>query len=353
MQENNEENIKETDTTEIEDVMSEEDIRHDEVMAEMQLGFVPVASLNPGHIRTAGEQLQWLMTENQLSQNVLAKTILKTSQGNVSEIIKGIRNVSVKQAETLCIHFGGIPEDWRDLPEARKKQKKHKMKSGEATTTVSIGQASTTGEGSPEKPVVIKEVLPPKEFTHARNAEVSLSYGITKSLGNFEFIRVDVWVKDFCESERKQECWDKLETEALKRLEKVLTNIDKVKTLIPSSPNHNPEVGNMVEDSPLGMELIPAPIVEEKKAEGDASEEIRKCIHKEVLRLAKLSRIKYKMAVEKLRESKLDHDFATALLEQLANNDVSFFVGEEENGNTKSEASSVEDIEGQGTGSTS
>jgi hypothetical protein len=133
-------------------------------------------------------------------------------------------------------------------------------------------------------------------------------------LGNFEFIRCDVWAKDFCEFDKKQECWDNLEKEISSRLEKVLKDVtsfigEKAQVSVPS-------------DLPPLLEQV------EQPKEGEASTELKKCIHKEVFRLAKLSKLKYNFAIQKLKETKLDHVSATTLLEQLTNNDVSFFVGE-------------------------
>lgn len=85
-------------------------------------------------------------------------------------------------------------------------------KTGSVTTTVSAGSKKDTQanvEGSQANPATSKDMLPTKELP-VNHSKVGLTFGITKSLGNFEFLRVDVTAEDFCEPDKKVETLDAL-----------------------------------------------------------------------------------------------------------------------------------------------
>lgn len=83
-------------------------------------------------------------------------------------------------------------------------------KQGSVTTTVSAGSkkdSTANVEGSQAHPNMQKDMLPPREVP-AVHSKVGLTFGITKSLGNFEFLRIDVTAEDFCAPEKKVETLD-------------------------------------------------------------------------------------------------------------------------------------------------
>jgi hypothetical protein len=87
------------------------------------------------------------------------------------------------------------------------------IKTGSVTTTVSAGSKKDTQanvEGSQGNPHVEKDNLPSKEFVGNNYSKVGLTFGITKSLGNFEFLRIDVVAEDFCEPSKKVEALDEI-----------------------------------------------------------------------------------------------------------------------------------------------
>jgi hypothetical protein len=159
---------------------------------------------------------------------------------------------------------------------------------------------------------ITEERLPNRELINP--SKVTLAFGVTKSVGNFEFVRFDVGAEDFCETRKKQETWDNLEAEVSKRMEKLISNIKQYET---------PEVKESAGSSLPPLDEVPE-VVEKK---GNAPEVLRKEIHKEVLKLAKLSKINYIFAIRKLQEVIIDEDFGTKLLKELQNNNLTFFTG--------------------------
>lgn len=253
--------------------------------------------------------------------------LLRTGQGNVSLMLRNRKPISEIQAKKLGEHFG-VDYDvfWKGEQAKRQRQKKKQqidepkiMLNGEATTSISIGNSQSVGEFSQENPVIVKDKLPATQVKSNNYSEVALSYGLTKSLGNFEFIRCDVWVKDFCDQDKKQECWDNLNKEVTVRLEKVLQDIEKFKP-----------VQQSLQPKQTGIEL--PPLLEEQEI--NQAEKIKKAIHKEVFRLAKAGRIKYHFAIKKLQEATLSDDFSLDLLAQLLDNNITFFIGDN-NGNSE------------------
>lgn len=103
-------------------------------------------------------------------------------------------------------------------------------KQGQVTVTASTGtkkDSEANKDGSQANPVLEKEyVLPPRRFQETNYSKVGLTIGLTKSLGNFEFLRVDVYAEDFCEPEKKTETWDALHDLAGEYCYRVATNIE-------------------------------------------------------------------------------------------------------------------------------
>jgi len=262
-----------------------------------------------------GEYLKILMKSKGETQKSIAD-LLQVSQSTVSLVLKNKKSLTKEQAilvaEKLC------DNNYENFYNPELAKQKTVVKTGKVLTSISVGTAKEVGEGTQEQPILVKELLASSHVTPCYS-EVSMSYGATKSLGNFEFIRCDVWAKDFCEFDKKQECWDNLEKEISTRMEKVLNDVTKF-------------IGEKAQVSVPSNDL--PPLLEQTEPiqkEGEASIELKKCIHKEVFRLAKLGKLRYNNAIQKLKETKLDYNSATILLEQLTNNDISFFVGEDKN----------------------
>ena len=85
------------------------------------------------------------------------------------------------------------------------------IKTGSVSTTVSAGSKKDSAaniEGSQANPITEKSPLPSREFSGNNYSKVGLTFGITKSLGNFEFLRIDVVAEDFCAPDKKVETLD-------------------------------------------------------------------------------------------------------------------------------------------------
>lgn len=85
---------------------------------------------------------------------------------------------------------------------------------GKVTETASVGtkrEAEANKAGSQADPVVERhQDLPPRRFQDTNYSKVTVTFGLTLSLGNFEFARIDVSAEDFCAPEKKKETWDEL-----------------------------------------------------------------------------------------------------------------------------------------------
>lgn len=68
--------------------------------------------------------------------------------------------------------------------------------------------------------------LPQRKFQETNYSKVGLTLGLTKSLGNFEFARIDVYAEDFCEPSKKQETWDGLNDLATKYVVKTVKELE-------------------------------------------------------------------------------------------------------------------------------
>lgn len=85
---------------------------------------------------------------------------------------------------------------------------------GKVIVTTSQGtkkEAEANVAGSNADPVVqIERDLPVRRFGEADYSKVGLTFGLTKSLGNFEFARIDVSIEDFCAVDKKVETLDQI-----------------------------------------------------------------------------------------------------------------------------------------------
>lgn len=85
---------------------------------------------------------------------------------------------------------------------------------GKVIVTASAGtkkDGEANKPGSPGDPKVEREVpLPQRRFPNGEFSKVGLTFGLTKSLGNFEFARIDVYVEDFCAPDKKVETLDEI-----------------------------------------------------------------------------------------------------------------------------------------------
>ena len=59
--------------------------------------------------------------------------------------------------------------------------------------------------------------------------KVSCNVGVTKSIGNYEFVKIDCGFEEYCGSEEKHEVFDSLATQAMDRLTHFIENMDNVK----------------------------------------------------------------------------------------------------------------------------
>jgi hypothetical protein len=201
---------------------------------------------------------------------------------------------------------------------------------GEVTTSVSVGTANQTeGEGSPSEPEITKETLPLREVPLNHYSKVRLTYGITKSIGNYEFVRADVSAEDFCHPDQKQECWDNLDKEVSLRISKVMDNVEKFRNTKPVSTSHSSGTLDGIETvAPRDPEI----------------EELRKLIWQQMVIQAKFGKIKLTSAIEKMKKAELTVEFCKKLLESLEKNDVSFFLGREINGSSDDETAFESDV---------
>ena len=77
---------------------------------------------------------------------------------------------------------------------------------------------------------LMQEPRPPVEGE--RLAKVGVNLGITKSVGNYEFIKVDCYFEDYCESDKKQELFDRLLCEAKESLSVFVENFPRTQRML-------------------------------------------------------------------------------------------------------------------------
>jgi len=202
------------------------------------------------------------------------------------------------------------------------------IKHGTITVMQSVGNQQSVGEGSPEHAEVTKENLPPKK-TRGRPkgstknkvgdtvvneivqpmSKVRLGYGVTKSLGNFEFIRIDVSAEDYCFQNEKQKAWEELDVIVSERIQKCISEYERFRSskYITSSN----EVAVTSETAPDNG--------------GDpVKEESKKFLTKLIMNAAKFGKIGYAASLEKSKSITSEIE-AQKVITQLESQDYSFF----------------------------
>jgi len=98
------------------------------------------------------------------------------------------------------------------------------MVNGKNTTSIEF---KDTGE------VVACEVEkePRRRFEGEFPSKVGVNLGVTKTIGNYEFIKVDCTFDDYCYPEDRAEMFDSLLSEACERIASVVENVDKYKRI--------------------------------------------------------------------------------------------------------------------------
>ena len=179
-----------------------------------------------------------------------------------------------------------------------------RRKNGKITETVSVGTRESVGEGSQENPNLKKEMLPPKDVPE-KYSKVILSYGMTKSIGDFEFIRIDIGAEDFCARDKKQETWDELHKEVSLRIEKILKDTESIRNEASIS---KPKTG-------VELKEIDPAFLEKKKT-----------LNRMILNAAKFGKIRYQVAVDKLKSIELNSDLCDKLINDLNEKSYDFFI---------------------------
>jgi hypothetical protein len=206
------------------------------------------------------------------------------------------------------------------------------MVSGSVTVTQSVGNRQSVGEGSPQQADVTKEKLPAKIIqepkkrgrpkgskndsakaeVHTRAPEawskVRLGYGVTKSIGDFEFVRIDVSAEDYCPPRLKQQTWDELDVVVSERIKKCLSEFEQFR-----SSKHIRPVNEVI--------LEPIDNTEEQKP---IAQDTKKMINKLLLNAAKFGKIGYAAAVEKMK-AVTNEDVGQQIIKQLENTDYTYF----------------------------
>lgn len=111
---------------------------------------------------------------------------------------------------------------------AASKKKKTVTKRGRASTMVSAGSKYDAAEnkpGSQGDPEVEREIREEREVPVVYS-KVAVTLGMTRSLGNFEFARVDVTIEDFCAPDQKKETFEALHKDATAMVGGVVKDID-------------------------------------------------------------------------------------------------------------------------------
>lgn len=200
----------------------------------------------------------------------------------------------------------------------------NEIKHGSLTITQSVGNMDSVGEGSPMNAEVTKENLPPKKTRGrpkgVKNAnptvhtsalekpwsKVRLGYGVTKSIGNFEFVRIDVSAEDYCLSDEKQKTWDELDTVVSERIQKCISEYERFR----ASKHIQPSREVIVEGT------------------STVSEESRKLLNKLIMNAARFGKIRYSQSLEKIKKI-VTEEQALSEISKLENQDYSFFEGDD------------------------
>lgn len=99
---------------------------------------------------------------------------------------------------------------------------------GQVSVSVSSGtkkDSQANKENSSAVPLVTRTPLEPKQFRDGQYSKVGVNFGLTMSLGNFEFAKIDVSCEDFCAPDEKKETWQALSKEATNYLFSAAKNV--------------------------------------------------------------------------------------------------------------------------------
>jgi hypothetical protein len=138
-------------------------------------------------------------------------------------------------------------------------------------------------------------------------SKVRLGYGLTKSIGDFEFVRIDVSAEDYCPRDMKQQAWDALDVMVSERIKKCLAEYEQFR----SSKHIRP-----------ANEIILEPL--ESTEQNPIVNETKKMINKLLLNAAKFGKVGYAAAVEKMK-TVTNEDIGQQIIKQLENTDYTFF----------------------------
>lgn len=105
---------------------------------------------------------------------------------------------------------------------------------GKEVVTHSAGtkqEGDANVQGSSSDPEVKTYMREPQEFLPKSYSKVTISLGMTKSLGDFEFARVDVEIEEYCDAtpEARKECFTKIDGEARSMMMTVANRIRQVR----------------------------------------------------------------------------------------------------------------------------
>jgi len=104
------------------------------------------------------------------------------------------------------------------------------VKRGKAVTVASAGSkldAAQEKSATHKDPEIKTEYPLPERTFESAYSKVGVSLGMTRSLGNYEFARVDVYVEDFCEPDKKLETFNELHKQATSMVGVVVKDVDK------------------------------------------------------------------------------------------------------------------------------
>lgn len=99
---------------------------------------------------------------------------------------------------------GGIGLPAPEQP-VKKRGRPKKNVSDTLTTTISVGSKKHTGPGTDSQPETTKKKTNHRDVEVDNIARVAGTWGITKSLGNYEFARMDVQIEHYCDKGKEAE----------------------------------------------------------------------------------------------------------------------------------------------------
>lgn len=181
-----------------------------------------------------------------------------------------------------------------------------RLRRGKMSSSYSLSKTNDLGLGSQDAPILNREELDSEiNAADIDLIKLSLSVGITKSLGNYEFLRVDAACEHYCEKESRVETWKFLEQELGKKVKEVISNLTNSNTNLKPVPN----------SSSYEIRLN-----QQKKRLNDL-----------ILLLSDKKLLDRNSAIQKLKEEsdKIDINFCEQLIKQLQSNNFSYFKEEQ------------------------